>query len=98
MSMFDWQVDVKEQSSNPKEGNNVVPRHFWIYWVVSVPLTIVVLSTLGIWWHREKKHYRKRYPHVKLDDSIPYVGPNFFKRLIKMMWERRKLEDIEELN
>jgi hypothetical protein len=43
--MFDWQADVKAQSSNPNEGPRVASRKFWIYWVISVPLTIVVLLT-----------------------------------------------------
>ncbi|KAF2463811.1 uncharacterized protein BDR25DRAFT_244802, partial [Lindgomyces ingoldianus] len=54
MSMFDWQADVKAQSSNPNEGTKVVSRRFWIYWVISMPLTIVVLSTWRIWRHQER--------------------------------------------
>jgi hypothetical protein len=73
-------------------------RNFWIYWVISVPLTIVVLLTWRIWWHREKNHYRQKYPHFKLDNIFPDMGSNVFNRLTKMMWERKKLEDIEELN
>ena len=98
MSMFDWQADVKAQSSNPNEGTRVVSRNFWIYWVISVPLTIVVLLTWRTWWHREKNHYQQKYPHVKLDNIVPDMGSNVFNRLTKMMWERKKLKDIEELN
>ena len=98
MSMFDWQADVKAQSSNPNEGTRVVSRNFWIYWVISVPLTIVVLLTWRVWWHWEKNHYRQKYPHVKLDNIVPDMGSNVFNRLTKMMWERKKLEGIEELN
>ncbi|KAF2678031.1 hypothetical protein K458DRAFT_377367 [Lentithecium fluviatile CBS 122367] len=95
MSMFDWQADGKAQSPNPNEGSKVVSRHFWIYWMISVPLTIVVLLTWRTWWHREKNHYRQKYPHVKLDNIVPDMGSNVFNRRIKKMWERKKTEDIE---
>ena len=98
MSMFDWQADVSAQSSNSMEETTVVSRRFWIYWVISVPLTIVVLSIWRKWWHREKKHYLRKYPHVNVDNVVPNIGSNIFSRLTKILWERRKLKDVEEFN
>lgn len=47
MSMFDWQG-----------GNvSVVSSNFWVFWVVSVPLSIVIL---GLWWYiwnLSRRHY-----------------------------------------
>ncbi|KAH7087012.1 hypothetical protein FB567DRAFT_629057 [Paraphoma chrysanthemicola] len=46
MDMFDWQAS---------KGTSVISSRFWIYWAVTVPLTILVLS---IWfWHRA--HHEK---------------------------------------
>ncbi|PVI00432.1 hypothetical protein DM02DRAFT_592717 [Periconia macrospinosa] len=99
MSMFDWQADGRAQSSNPNEGTKVVSNYFWMYWVISVPLTIVVLLTWRIWWHREKKHYQKKYPHAKLDRFFLHTDDSnvsiVLKRLITKMWKPKKVEDIE---
>ena len=94
MSMFDWQADAKAQSSNSSEGTDVVSKYFGVYWAVSLPLTIVVLSTWRTWWHREKDRYRRKYPHVHLD---PDVGSNVSNKLKRMMWKRKVSGDIEML-
>ena len=95
MSMFDWQADAKSQSPDSEEGTKVVSRHFGIYWVISLPLTIAVLLTWRAWWHREKNHYRRKYPHVNLDSGI---GPIFSFKFNKIMWWRKRMEDIEKLD
>jgi hypothetical protein len=68
--MFDWQAETKAKSSNSNEETEVLSGHFWIYWVVSGPLTIVVLWAWRTWWNREKKRYRHKYPHIKLDNIV----------------------------
>jgi hypothetical protein len=94
--MFDWQAEIKAKSSNSNEETEVLSRHFWIYWVVSVPLTVIVLLAWRTWWHREKNRYQHKYPHIKLGSMIQDTGSNFSNGLTKMMWGRReKLEDIE---
>ncbi|KAF2112264.1 hypothetical protein BDV96DRAFT_525022 [Lophiotrema nucula] len=95
MSMFDWQTDGKAHSSNLDEGTKIVSRRFWIYWAISVPLTIAVLLTWRTWYHREKNHYRQKYPHVRLDSTAPDIGSNGFNRLPKMMRKREISEDVE---
>lgn len=96
MSMFDWQAETKAKSSNSKEETEVLSQNFWIYWSVSVPLTIVVLLAWRIWWHRERNRYQHKYPHIKLDSMVQNIGSKFSNRLTMMMWGRReKLEDIE---
>jgi len=30
---------------------------FWVYWAVTVPLTILVAAAWRIWWSHEKKHF-----------------------------------------
>ena len=92
--MFDWQADAIAQPSNSNEGTEVVSKHFGIYWLISLPLTIVVLLTWRTWWHREKNRYRQKYPHVKLDSGI---GSSISNRLEKMIGRQKGLEDIEKL-
>lgn len=93
--MFDWQADVEARSSDSNEGTTVVSRHFWVYWVVSVPLTVVVFLIWRTWWHREKNHYRQKYPSVKLDSIVTDRGPSLPKRLTGLMLERKRVNDIE---
>jgi hypothetical protein len=93
--MFDWQADLEVQSSDSNEGSKVVSRHFWVYWVVSVPLTVVVFLVWRTWWHQKKNHYRQKYPSVKVDSIVTERGPNLLNRLTRMMLEREKIDDIE---
>jgi hypothetical protein len=51
--MFDWQAGTKTKSLNSDGETGVLSRNFWMYWAVSVPLTIVVLLAWRTWWHRE---------------------------------------------
>ena len=45
MSVFDW------QGSSAHAKSPIVSHSFWIYWVITIPLTIMVM--LGwIWWYR----------------------------------------------
>lgn len=42
----------------------MVVTDLWIYWVVSVPLTLIVLLSWRFWWHYQKIYYMRRYPHA----------------------------------
>jgi hypothetical protein len=48
MSMFNW------QGKNP---DAVVSSKFWIYWAVTLPLTVIVALSWRLWWSWEKRHY-----------------------------------------
>jgi len=50
MSMFDWQASTGSASGD----SVVVVPDFWIYWVVSVPLTLAILAGWRLWLRREK--------------------------------------------
>lgn len=51
MPLFDW-------DSSP--GGGIATHHLWIYWAVTVPLTVLVLSTWAIWIHfRIRRHDRE---------------------------------------
>jgi len=59
MSMFDWMTPEDGSSSH-----GVVSAHFWIYWVVSAPLTVGILLGWRFWWNKQKIHYAKEYPQI----------------------------------
>jgi hypothetical protein len=59
MSMFDWQA-----SDDGSSGHGVISNRFWIYLVVSVPLTAAILAGWRFWWKSQKVHYAKEYPRV----------------------------------
>ena len=47
MPLFDWSSST---------GGGIVTQHFWIYWAVTVPLTLAVLLTWTIWdWFRSRR-------------------------------------------
>ena len=54
--MFDWQAS--------SDGSSVVSSRFWIYWVVSVPLTAVIIVGWRLWWKRQQVHYAMEYPQA----------------------------------
>ncbi|KAI0395137.1 hypothetical protein F5Y17DRAFT_457340 [Xylariaceae sp. FL0594] len=69
MSMFDWQASVPSSSSSSSDGSVVVVPDFWIYWVISVPLTLAILAGWRVWLRREKDALLAEYgiPHL---DSV----------------------------
>lgn len=58
--VFDWQASSEDGSSD----HSVVSSRFWIYWVVSVPLTAATLLGWRLWWKRQKVHYAMEYPQA----------------------------------
>jgi hypothetical protein len=69
MSMFDWQASSTtsdpSQEEGGGEGGGVIVSHFWIYWAVTVPLTLVVLGAWRVWWHVQRANYNRTYPQTK---------------------------------
>jgi hypothetical protein len=59
MTMFNWQA-----SDGDGNGGSVVSSTFWIYWVVSAPLTVGILLGWRFWWKKQRVHYAKEYPQV----------------------------------
>lgn len=63
--MFNWQAEVQSTSSSTTTSRaNVIVQSFWIYWAVSIPLTLIVLLGWRIWWHYQKSYYTDQYLHV----------------------------------
>ncbi|KAF2009029.1 hypothetical protein BU24DRAFT_497592 [Aaosphaeria arxii CBS 175.79] len=57
MDMFNWRPSSPSSPSSDSEESKVVAELFWVYWAVTVPLTIVVAVGWRIWWGWEKKHF-----------------------------------------
>lgn len=55
MSMFDWQADSSSAVLSPE---------FWIFWVVSVSLSIAVLAAWWCFWDLSRTHYAERFKDV----------------------------------
>jgi len=69
MPIFNWQAD---------SGTTVVSHRFWIYWAITVPLTIVVVLVWFIWIQRkDARHQREDLAVRQFDDSDPQMpkGP-----------------------
>ncbi len=51
MPMFEWDSG----------GKHTVNSKFWVYWVVSIPLTLIIIAGWRVWWHFQKNYYSDAY-------------------------------------
>ncbi|KAJ0108741.1 hypothetical protein J7T55_011231 [Diaporthe amygdali] len=63
MSIFDWQPGSDDSSGG---GDAVVSWRFWIYWSITIPLTIGILVCWRAWWVGQDRYFRK---HLSKDLS-----------------------------
>lgn len=70
MGIFDWQGDNGASSANGTGGDSrsgssdsdndpVVGVDFWIYWAITIPLTILILVLWRAWWVGQDRYFRK---------------------------------------
>lgn len=52
MSMFDWHASTSKES-----GSGVVSSYFWVYWAITLPLTLIVAFSWRLWWSWEKRNF-----------------------------------------
>ncbi|KAK4232022.1 hypothetical protein QBC38DRAFT_464136, partial [Podospora fimiseda] len=51
MPLWNWEVSTVSEAPS---------SHFWLYWAVAIPLTIVIMSVFGVYgWHQGRKNKRK---------------------------------------
>ena len=72
MSMFDWQYSGNDSggsgnSSGGGGGDGVVSKRFWIYWVITIPLTLITLLGWGFWWRVEMRRFKQNFQAVISD-------------------------------
>ena len=54
---------------------------FWIYWALTIPLTIIVVTGLLAWMHATKRKFNQKKPKNRSQqdrdiESVLAVGPN----------------------
>lgn len=67
MSMFDW--TPQQRTNDSHSGNDPASKYLWVYWVVAIPLTAVVLIVWRLWMNREDKKYRSDLHKAREDRS-----------------------------
>ncbi|TVY51394.1 hypothetical protein LCER1_G005876 [Lachnellula cervina] len=55
MSMFDW----SSSSSSAADNTDTVSKKFWIYWAVTIPLTLLVMILWRLWWLWQERLYQR---------------------------------------
>ncbi|KAI9797187.1 MAG: hypothetical protein M1833_005596 [Piccolia ochrophora] len=65
MSMFEWQGTL-EQSER-----RMVSPYLWIYFVVTIPFTLMVIFTWRFWWRHEEQTYQDEVRKSQRGDSSP---------------------------
>lgn len=63
MGMFDWQTTTVSSS-------------FYIYWAVTIPLTIVTLAGWALWWGFELKRFEREVQQAVEDKPTPKYFPS----------------------
>ena len=86
MDMFDWQA--------PK-GASVVSFRFWIYWAVTAPLTVVVVSIWFLWLRTHKKHeVEGRKDSTPADSPSEPISERTQNDAGKQSWFHRQRERV----
>lgn len=91
MNMFNWQA---------APGEPIVASHFWVYWVVTGPLTLTVVTLWLVWLRTHNQ--RERFP---FEERLASISPNVSLNEVKFhnkktQWavleKWRKVKDKEE--
>ena len=63
MSMFDWMASEDEPGSKPSkdkdDSDQVLSGNFWVYWLIAIPLTLLILCVWRGWWVTEDRYFRR---------------------------------------
>lgn len=69
MGIFNWQGDGDDDNGNGSGGDDggaVVGYDFWVYWAITIPVTILILVLWRAWWVGQDRYFRK---HLSKDLS-----------------------------
>ena len=58
MSMFDWQATSPSGSKAISSDSSILSSKFWVYWVITIPLTLIVIISWRLWWVGQDRAYR----------------------------------------
>lgn len=93
--MFDW-------LSPERPSSRIISSYFWVYWIITIPLTIIVATSWRLWWHWEKRNFDRdvlmeidniNRPHLTLNPGTPdsnraYHVPSLSRRGRESVWRR----------
>lgn len=79
-SMFSW-----NQSSSVTDRSTLVSNKFWIYWAVTVPLTLSVMAIWRIWWKAQEIKNEE-----ELEDTLEMIEGNEKKAKRYRYWRLGK--------
>lgn len=68
MGIFNWDGDDGGSGGDDdgKGSEAVVGYDFWVYWAITIPVTILILVTWRAWWVGQDRYFRK---HLSKDLS-----------------------------
>ena len=52
---------------------DVMTDHFWLYWAVAIPLTIVVMTIMGVYWLIQAREKRKAAENARKNADFTAV-------------------------
>lgn len=68
MSMFDWLAPSKDEEESgagggapdgEPESDDILSRSFWVYWIISIPLTLIIILVWRAWWVTQDRYFRR---------------------------------------
>lgn len=67
MSMFDWLAPGKDDeeaaagggAKEDPESDDILSRNFWVYWIISIPLTLLIILVWRAWWVTQDRYFRR---------------------------------------
>lgn len=59
MGIFDWQSGDESGGGDDSDKDPVVGYDFWVYWAITIPLTILILVLWRAWWVGQDRYFRK---------------------------------------
>jgi hypothetical protein len=82
MTMFNWQNDTHSAaiSSGEETTSRIVMPMFWVYWVLAIPLTLIVVISWRSWATVQDRDFRKTLPEG-FEDTVLEPGANEKKEL-----------------
>lgn len=73
MSMFDWLAPTEDENTGSgksasagrgeDDGDEILSRQFWVYWIVCIPLTLFILFVWRAWWVTQDRYFRRHLSH-----------------------------------
>ncbi|KAK0725499.1 hypothetical protein B0H67DRAFT_598733 [Lasiosphaeris hirsuta] len=90
MTMFNWQTSTSNGSPEEAAGESAVTPSFWIYWAVTIPLTLFIMVGWWVWWQYQRQYYARGFPGTKQDGDTRTSQTPILSLGLKGPFVRRK--------